>query len=81
MKIVERQEQIMRIKAASFQAELNEALENQLRQEVMATVQTTLEASLVEEVEDELAAMGKPPRVVQAIIGAAWIHSMGESKR
>ncbi len=59
MKINERQAQILRIKAASFQSGLDEALEKQLEQAVIATVQATLEASLNEEVEADLGQMGQ----------------------
>ena len=47
MTIAEREQQILRIKKASFQSELDEALAKHLRQQVVTTVQTVLEASLI----------------------------------
>ena len=49
MKIVAREQQILRIKAASFHPQLNEELANQIRAEVIATVQNIIELALVEE--------------------------------
>lgn len=63
MTIKQKEEQILRIKQASFEAGLNEALEKELRSAVVRTVQTTLEAALVEEVEAHLAELsGEKPR-------------------
>jgi len=50
MTIATREQQILRVKKASFQTELNEHLEQHLHQEIVSVVQTTLEAVLVEEV-------------------------------
>ena len=46
---------ILRIQAASFQSELEVALQQELRQRVVATVRSVLEAALVEEVTADLA--------------------------
>ncbi|MCB9107475.1 MAG: hypothetical protein H6633_24945 [Anaerolineales bacterium] len=54
MTIAEREEQIIRIKEASFQSELDEQLEAHLREQVVEVVQATIEATLVEEVQVEL---------------------------
>jgi putative transposase len=59
MNIAEREQQILRVKASSFQPELDEALEQALRSAVLGAVKTTLEAALNEEVKAELAKMGK----------------------
>jgi transposase-like protein len=62
MSIVEREQQIVRIKKASFQAELNEQLELQLRNQVVVTVQTIIEAALVEELQADRAVLEAKPR-------------------
>ena len=62
MTIAECEQQILRIKKASFQAELDEALAKYLRQQVVSTVQTVLEASLIEEVNTDLAILNPRPR-------------------
>jgi putative transposase len=64
MTIAQREQQILRIKAASFHSELDEKLQQQLRAEVVSTVQTTLEAALLEELQADLQTMGeaKPRR-------------------
>lgn len=62
MTIVKREEQILRIKRASFQSEMNEELEGHLRQQVVQAVQSTLEAALVEEVEADLKTLSNRPR-------------------
>jgi acyl-CoA hydrolase len=49
MNIAEREQQILRVKASSFQPELDEALEQALRTAVLGAVKTTLEAALDEE--------------------------------
>ena len=49
------EEQIIRIKSASFQPELNEALEAQLRERVKIAVQTTVEGALEAELAEDLA--------------------------
>lgn len=54
MNIAEREQQILRVKATSFQAELDDALEQSLRSAVLGAVKTTLEAALDEEVKAEL---------------------------
>lgn len=58
MTIAEREAQIHRVKATSFQPELDEALEKTLRVAVIDAVKITLEAALNEEVKAELAKMG-----------------------
>jgi putative transposase len=55
MNIAEREQQILRVKATSFQPELDEALEQTLRAAVLEAVKTALEAALDEEVKAELA--------------------------
>jgi len=63
MTIAEREQQILRVKAASFQPELDEALEQTLRTAVLESVKTTGEAALDEEVKAELAKLvGDRPR-------------------
>lgn len=62
MTIAEREEQIIRIKEASFQSELDEQLEAHLREQVVEVVQATIEAALVEEVQVELERMAPRPR-------------------
>lgn len=53
MTIAERAAQIHRVKATSFQPELDEALEQTLRVAVIDAVKITLEAALNEEVKAE----------------------------
>lgn len=63
MTIAQQTEQILRVKAASFHRGMAAALEQQLRRDVVLTVQTTLEAALVAEVESHLASIkGEKPR-------------------
>ncbi len=62
MNIKAREQQILRVQAASFHPQMNEALEKQLRADVVTTVQRTLEAALVEEVIAERTKMLVPPR-------------------
>lgn len=62
MTIAEREQQILRIKNAGFQSELNEQLKCHLRKQVVATVQATLEAALVEEVAADAALLNPKPR-------------------
>ncbi len=62
MTIANREQQILRIKAASFQTELNEQLRQHLQQEVVSVVQTTIEAALVEEVISQIETMTVKPR-------------------
>ncbi len=59
MNIVEREQQILRVKAASFQPELDEALEQALRTAVLEAIKTTLEAALEEEVKAELSKLSE----------------------
>jgi hypothetical protein len=54
MTIAARKEQILRIKQASFQSELTQEIEQQIRERVIGTVKLILEAALVEEVEAEV---------------------------
>ncbi|NEP62644.1 MAG: hypothetical protein F6K31_37935 [Symploca sp. SIO2G7] len=58
MTIQEREAQILRVKASSFQPELDAALEESLRSAVVSAVKTTLEAALEEELSADLASMG-----------------------
>jgi transposase-like protein len=64
MTIKEREAQILRVKASSFQPELDEALEDALRTAVVVAVKATIEAALEEELSSDLAKMGsnKPRR-------------------
>jgi putative transposase len=55
MTIAACEEQIVRIKHASFQSEINEALEAQLREQVKIAVQTTVEGALEAELAEDLA--------------------------
>jgi putative transposase len=57
MNIAEREQQILRVKATSFQPELDEVLEQTLRAAVLEAVKTTLEAALDQEVKAELLKM------------------------
>jgi hypothetical protein len=59
MTIATRAEQIIRIQAHSPYPELNEALETSLRTEVLKVTQCTLEAALVEEVQQHLGQLGQ----------------------
>jgi transposase-like protein len=60
MTIATRKAQIIRIQKASFQPELNAALEKQIREQVVATVKAIIEAALVEELEADLANWSGP---------------------
>ena len=62
MNLKAREQQILRVQAASFHPPLKAALEEQLRADVVATVQSTVEAALVEEVIAERAKMAVSPR-------------------
>ena len=62
MTIAEREQQILRIKNASFQSELDEHLESHLRKQVVMAVQTTIEAALVEEIVADAAILNPKPR-------------------
>ena len=62
MTIAEREQQILRIKRASFQSELNEQLDCHLRNQVVMVVQTTIEAALVEEVTTDMVNLHPKPR-------------------
>lgn len=62
MTIAEREQQILRIKNASFQSELDEHLESHLRNQVVMAVQSTIEAALVEEVVADAAVLKPKPR-------------------
>lgn len=62
MPLAEREQQILRIKSASFQSELDEQLDLHLRNQVVAVVQTTIEAALVEEVIADIADLHPRPR-------------------
>ncbi|MEI6381709.1 MAG: transposase [Cyanobacteriota bacterium ELA615] len=65
MSIAERERQIIRVSQQGFHTELDEALSNQLRLEVVATVKTVLESALKEEVKgflDTLIDEKKPHR-------------------
>ncbi len=50
MTIAEREQQILRVNQRGFHTELDEALANRLRTEVVATVKAVLESALNEEV-------------------------------
>ena len=68
MTIQEREAQILRVKATSFQPELDEALAATLRTAVVGTVKTTLKAALEAELSADLSRMGgdKPRQVISA---------------
>jgi transposase-like protein len=59
MNITEREQQILRVKATSFQPELDEVLEQALRSAVLEAVKTTLEEALEQEVKAELVKLGE----------------------
>ena len=77
MNIAEREQQILRVKATSFQPELDEALEQALRSAVLEAVKSTLEAALNQEVKAELAKMGKERPLVRVIFNGVSIPNMG----
>jgi transposase-like protein len=60
MTIAARKEQILRIKQASFQSELTQELEQRVRERVIATVKSILEAALIEELEVETSQWSGP---------------------
>ena len=62
MKIAAREQQILRVQEASFHPQMNEALGQQIRADVITTVQSAIEAALVEEVLSERNKMLVPPR-------------------
>ena len=63
MSIAQREEQILRVKAASCQSELNEALQQRIQEQVVASVKAILEAALDEELAADLATWrGTKPR-------------------
>ncbi len=62
MTIAIREQQILRVKKASFQSELSEQLESLLRTRVVLTVQTILEAALDAEVTMQAAELNPKPR-------------------
>ena len=63
MTIAACEEPIIRIKRASFQPEINEAVEAELQKQVKIAVQTTIEGSLEAELAEDLAARaGQRPR-------------------
>ena len=49
MSLAKREEEILRIKSASFHPQMNEALEKIIRANVLKTVRTTIELALIEE--------------------------------
>lgn len=59
---IETEQKILRIKQASFQNELSEALQERIRTEVVATIQAILEEALVEELNQDIAKMTPRPR-------------------
>lgn len=58
MTIKEREAEIVRVKEASFAPGLTVELQEQLRKDIVSTVQATLEEALNEEVEEHLATLG-----------------------
>lgn len=60
MSVALREQQILRIKAASFRSELDEALEQHIRTRVIVTVKAILEAALVEELKTYLHSLSGP---------------------
>jgi len=63
MTIAVREEQILRIKKASFEPELNEELTKRIKEQVVLTVKEILEESLIEELKVELSKWeGERPR-------------------
>lgn len=62
MTIASLAQQILRVKSASFQTELDEQLKQHLQQEVVAVVKTTIEAALAEEVSAQIETLNVPTR-------------------
>lgn len=62
MNIMQCEQQILRTKIRSFQPELDEALEHELRKAALFAVKTTLEAALKEENNQNLEKLSKKPR-------------------
>lgn len=62
MRIIEREQQILRVKRASFHPQMKEELEKQIRANVVRTVQSTIEAALVEELLSDRNKMIVQPR-------------------
>jgi hypothetical protein len=72
MTTAQREQQIQRVKAASFQPELDEALEQALRASVIAALKVTLEAALNAEVsEDRSGPLRQSRRAEERVILAA----------
>lgn len=59
---IEKEQQILRIKQASFQSELSEALQTRIRTDVVATIKAILEEALVEELNQDIDQMACRPR-------------------
>ena len=59
---VETEQKILRIKQASFQNEMSEALQERIATEVVSTIQAILEEALVEELNQDIARMECKPR-------------------
>jgi transposase-like protein len=62
MNVAGREQQILRVQAASLHPQMDAELDKRLRSDVIKTVQNTLEAALVEEVEAARAKMVEPTR-------------------
>ena len=62
MTIASLAQQILRVKSASFQTELDEQLKQHLQQEIVAVVKTTIEAALAEEVSAQIETLNVPTR-------------------
>ena len=59
---VEKEQQVLRIKQASFQSELSEALQAEIRAQIITTVKAIVEEALVEELDRDMARMICKPR-------------------
>ena len=58
----EKEQQVLRIKQASFQSELSEALQAEIRAQVITTIKAIVEEALVEELKRDMAKMDDKPR-------------------
>lgn len=59
---LEKEQQVLRIKQASFQSELSEALQAEIQVQVVATVKAIVEEALIEELNRDMAEMNDKPR-------------------
>ncbi len=77
MTIAEREQQILRVKAASFQPELDEALEQTLRTAVFKSVKTTVEAARMRKLRQNWRSWSGIDLGVRVIFNGVSIPNMG----